>query len=86
VETEKQILRHKYRGKVAPKSILAFIRAFEIRYDCPSAFEATAEKAAVRIESWAYWFAREFSQIADPLRSGVDGAKVDGTLNARGKN
>jgi hypothetical protein len=45
----------------------------------------TPEKAAARIESWAYWFAREFSQIADSLRSGVDAANVERTLNARDK-
>jgi ERCC4-type nuclease len=58
VGTEAEIEVGHYRSHIAPKAVLHTVRAFEARY-VPVVWEATPERAAVRIERWAYWFARE---------------------------
>jgi ERCC4-type nuclease len=68
VGTEAEILKGGYRSNIKPAAVLGTLRAFEIRYDTPVVFCDTAEAAAARIESWAYWFARELVQAINNLR------------------
>lgn len=59
-----------YRSNVRPKAVLSTLAALEVRYDVPVVFCPTPEEAAERIESWAYWFARELvEQVNDLARA-----------------
>lgn len=59
VGTMDDIRKHRYRSQAKPKSVLASIYAFEIRYSLPCVFSATPEEAAELIEAWSYYFVRE---------------------------
>lgn len=67
VGSVQEILRHEYRSRIEPKSVLHSLSAWEVRYDVPVVFEATPADAAIRIESWAYWFSREIVEVANTL-------------------
>jgi ERCC4-type nuclease len=58
IGTEAEIESGRYRSHISPKAVLHTVRAFEARY-IPVVWEPTPERAAARIEQWAYWFARE---------------------------
>lgn len=55
-----------YRSKASPKSILASLSAFEVRYDIPVVF-ANEKAAADLVVRWAYWFAREVKKNAQHI-------------------
>jgi DNA excision repair protein ERCC-4 len=63
-----EIEQHTYRSRLAPKTILHTLSAFEVRYDCPVIWATTPEDAAVRIQDWVWWFSREIVQNANALR------------------
>jgi DNA excision repair protein ERCC-4 len=67
VGTEDEILKGDYRSNIKPQAVMATLRAFEIRYDTPVVFCDTAEAAAQRIESWAFWFSRETVEAVNGL-------------------
>ena len=67
VGTEDEILKGDYRSNIKPQAVIGTLRAFEVRYDVPIVFCDTAQTAAARIESWAYWFAREMVQVVNDL-------------------
>jgi DNA excision repair protein ERCC-4 len=67
VGTEAEILKGSYRSNIKSAAVLGTLRAFEMRYDVPVMFYETAEAAAARIESWAYWFAREMVETVNSL-------------------
>lgn len=71
VGTEAEILKGDYRSNIKPAAVVGTLRAFEVRYDVPVVFCETAETAATRIESWAYWFAREMVETVNDLRRGA---------------
>jgi DNA excision repair protein ERCC-4 len=77
VGTEADILRGDYRSNIKPQAVIGTLRAFEVRYDIPVVFCDTAEAAANRIESWAFWFAREVVEVVNDLRRGFDGGEED---------
>jgi hypothetical protein len=60
VGTRQTIERGDYRSNVKPASVLHSLAAWEVRYDCPVVFEPDPEAAACRVESWAFWYAREY--------------------------
>jgi DNA excision repair protein ERCC-4 len=70
VGTEAEILAGQYRSNIKSQAVIATLRAFEMRYDTPVVFCDTAEAAAARIESWAYWFAREIVEVVNALWRG----------------
>ena len=72
VGTEAEILRGDYRSNIKPQAVVGTLRAFEVRYDVPVVFFDTAEAAAQRIESWAFWYARETVEAVNDLRRGFD--------------
>ncbi|OGV61313.1 MAG: hypothetical protein A2498_00900 [Lentisphaerae bacterium RIFOXYC12_FULL_60_16] len=62
-----------YRSNVKPRAVLASLSAWEVRYDCPVVWTPTPEAAALQVESWAWWFAREIVQDANALLRGSSG-------------
>lgn len=59
VGTLDDIRRHRYRSRANPKSVLASVFAFEVRYGLPCVFATTPEEAALLVEGWAFYFVRE---------------------------
>lgn len=59
VGTMGEIERDEYRSQVKPAAVLATLAATEARFDVPVVFATTQVEGARRIESRAYWFARE---------------------------
>jgi DNA excision repair protein ERCC-4 len=76
VGTEAEILQGDYRSNIKPQAVTGTLRAFEVRYDVPVVFCDTAEAAANRIESWAFWYAREVVETVNDLRRGFDEREV----------
>jgi len=64
VGTRGEVESHRYRSNASPKSVFSSVSAFEVRYDLPVVWAATPEEAAVMVEGWAWWFARELRQAA----------------------
>src|SRR5262249_39085983 len=64
IGTREHIVAGRYHSRVAPKSVLATLGAFEIRYDLPVAFAATPEIGAGEIERWAFYYSREVIKLA----------------------
>jgi hypothetical protein len=48
-----------------------------VAFSYATSFESgdTAEAAANRIESWAFWYAREVVEVVNDLRRGFDGGE-----------
>jgi DNA excision repair protein ERCC-4 len=59
IGTRADVQAGKYRSGVSPKAVLSTLAAFEVRYDVPVCWFASATEAAEQIESWAAWHARE---------------------------
>lgn len=59
VGTVGAIERGEYRSQVKPAAVLATLATIEARFDVPVVFTHSTEEAARKIESWAFWFARE---------------------------
>lgn len=59
-----------YRSQIKPKSVLNSLAVWEARFDVPVVFEPTPELAALRVESWIYWYCREIVQGANELLRG----------------
>lgn len=68
VGSEAEILAAQYRSNIKPKAVIGTLRAFEVRYDIPVVFCETPEIAGRRVESWAFWFAREMVEAVNNLR------------------
>lgn len=62
-----EVEQHRYRSATSPKSILSTLAAFEIRYDIPVVWATTPDDAAVLVERWVWWFAREMVKQASLL-------------------
>jgi DNA excision repair protein ERCC-4 len=60
----------RYHSRISPKSVLATLGAFEVRYETPLVFANTPQEAAAMIERWAFWFAREVAENANRLLRG----------------
>jgi ERCC4-type nuclease len=67
VGTGEDIAAGRYHSRIAPKSVLATLGAFEVRYDLPVVFSETPEAAAHEIERWVFWFSREVIKLAQAL-------------------
>jgi DNA excision repair protein ERCC-4 len=61
------IERGEYVSRIAPKAVLATLAALEARFDVPVVFCPSPEEAGQRIESWAFWFARELVENVNAL-------------------
>ena len=67
VGTRAEIEQGNYRSNVKPAAVLHSLSAFEVRYDCPVVFEPTPALAGCRVESWAFWYAREIVENSNSL-------------------
>jgi ERCC4-type nuclease len=67
VGTHAEIEAQRYHSRIAPKAVLATLAAFEVRYDLPIVFCSTPEEAAIAIERWAFYYAREVMKLAHAL-------------------
>ncbi len=63
----------RYRSQIKPRAVLASLSAFEVRYDLPLCYFPDPEAAALQVESWCYWIAREIRHRADNLLKGSPG-------------
>lgn len=57
----------RYRSRIDPKSVLGSLNAWEVRFDCPIVFSPTPESAAIEVERWAWYFAREMVETVNAL-------------------
>jgi DNA excision repair protein ERCC-4 len=62
----------RFRSRMAPRAVLATLSAFEIRYDVAVYYFPTPEAAALQVESWLWWIAREIDKNANNLRRSQD--------------
>lgn len=59
IGTRQEIEAGAYRSTIRPAAVLGTLAAFEVRFDCPVVFEPDPAAAARRVESWAWYAARE---------------------------
>lgn len=71
VGTRAEIEAGGYRSNITPKAVLATLSAFECRYDCPVVFTPDPTAAALQVETWAYWFARETVKAYEAFTKGA---------------
>jgi DNA excision repair protein ERCC-4 len=71
VGSREDIAAGRYHSKINPKSVLATLGAFEVRYDLPVIFVPSPKEAAASIERWAFWFTRETVKNADNALRGT---------------
>ena len=65
-----EIELQRYRSRVAPAAVLGTLAAWEIRFDLPTVFFSSREEAALQIERWAFYFARQIVRDANNLLRG----------------
>ncbi len=66
-----EIERGEYRSRITPAAVLGTLAAFEVRFDCPVVFEPDPEAGARRVETWAWYAAREHVQSVNNLFRGA---------------
>lgn len=66
---ESEIRTGRYRGGITPKAILSTVAAFEARY-LPVVWEPRPEQAAMMVETWVWWFARELVRTVNEIHPG----------------
>jgi DNA excision repair protein ERCC-4 len=76
VGTREDIAAGHYHSRIAPKSVLATLGAFEVRY-LPVVFASTSQEAAASIERWCWWYSREVVQDANNL---LRGSRLDSAV------
>ena len=67
IGTREHIVAGRYHSRIAPKSVLATLGAFEVRYSIPLVFCSSPEEAAAAIERWAFYYSREVIKLAQTL-------------------
>lgn len=67
VGSEAETLTGRYCSGMNPRSVLASVRAFEVRYDVPVVWEPDPEHAACLVERWAAWFSYDLGRCADAI-------------------
>lgn len=55
---------HRYASKVHPHAVRGSLAAWEVRYDIPVIFAPDPAAAAVLVERWVAYYAREIGQTA----------------------
>ena len=64
---EDEVWLCRYMSSIAPKAVMATLAAFEVRYDVPIVWAENPQLAALLVERWAYWFARETVETLNQL-------------------
>jgi ERCC4-type nuclease len=72
IGTRGEIEAGAYRSSIRPAAVLGTLAAFEVRYDCPVVFEPDPASAARRVESWAWYAAREHVSTCNALMRGTN--------------
>ena len=67
VGTPGEIASHQYRSRIEPDAVINTLAALEVRYEVPVVFAATPDDAALWVEQWACWCAREIITEANHL-------------------
>jgi ERCC4-type nuclease len=67
IGSEDQIRQSQYHSKVNPQSVIGSLATWEIRFNLPVVFAASAEQAARQLESWAFYSVREIILNANRL-------------------
>lgn len=65
------VVNHFYRSAIDPGAVLSTLSAFEVRYEVPVCWFESPEVAAVQVEEWAWWMAREIVEHANSLKRGT---------------
>jgi DNA excision repair protein ERCC-4 len=71
VGTRAEIEQHRYASNMRPACVLASLCAIEIRYDVAVVWSPTPDAAALQVESWVCWFARELLKATASLTLGA---------------
>ena len=79
VGSREDITAGQYHSRINPKSVLATLAAFEVRY-LPVVFAATPQEAATIVERWVWYFAREIVKNANDL---LRGCQTDQSLSGK---
>lgn len=66
-----EIIGGEFRSNISPKAVLSTLSVIEVRYDVPVVFAPSPEEAGERVESWAWWTAREVVTAANDLLRGI---------------
>ena len=75
VGNEADVLAHRYRSNATPKAVLHSLWAFEARYNVPLVFAPDFDHAAVLVERWVFWFARELFNVTSAMeKAGAGGS------------
>lgn len=72
IGTPSEIEAHQYRGQIAPAAVMGSLAAWEVRFNVPVVFSPSPAAAALRVERWAHYYARELHQSANALRRAAD--------------
>ncbi len=67
------IQAHRYQSNASPKAILHSLWTFEARYNVPVVFAPDIDRAAVLVERWAFWFARELLNVTSAMEKAAVG-------------
>lgn len=70
VGAEAEVTTGRYRSGINPKAVLHTVRAFEARY-VPVVWEPFPDRAALLVEQWAFWYAREVARTAERVLAGI---------------
>ena len=71
----------RYKSKIKPSAVLHSLAAWEARYDLPVVFADTPAQAAVLVEGWVWWFARELVETTNALLRGSDATRAREDVN-----
>ena len=71
VGTRAEIEAGNYRSNITAAAVLHTLSAFECRYDVPVVYCPDPTAAALQVESWAYWFAREIVKSFEAFTKGA---------------
>jgi hypothetical protein len=74
IGTREEIAAGRYHSRINPKSVLATLGAFEVRYSIPVVHVPTPEAGALEVEQWTWYFAREIVENANDLLRGSNAA------------
>jgi ERCC4-type nuclease len=57
----------RYHSRISPKAVLGSLAAWECRFDVPIVYAATPAQAAIQVETWCWYFAREMVEVVNDL-------------------
>lgn len=70
IGTRAEVVQHRYRSSVSPKTVLATLAEYEMRFDAPVYWAPTPSEGAEMVERWTYWAAHALMQEAASLLQG----------------